>query len=246
MASRAPPTGDVAHNQARALTGNQTLWEATLWLSDWCSTHWATPARVFIIFHVDYCNRFLNGSLRLSMWSQTHRVCGTFSKSKSNHPTCLHKTQWLSKLLGEVSLIFNTAYLMWTLFTLQLHLIPLPSDHLLSVPQSRWHASSQHRVLAHTVFTLRIISSALTLLTSTLSSELSLWHFFKNAFPLVPGQGPFPLLHDFIKACFTPSEHYPLFSRVFICVLSIDRDKGPWLLSTAHCRCSINICWVKF
>ena len=42
VSSFVPPTGDLAHNEACALTGNRTSDPLVL---SWCSIHWATPAR---------------------------------------------------------------------------------------------------------------------------------------------------------------------------------------------------------
>ena len=44
----APHTGDLAHNQACALTGNQTHHPLD---TVWRSIHWVTPARTKLLFH---------------------------------------------------------------------------------------------------------------------------------------------------------------------------------------------------
>ena len=44
VASRAPPTGDLAHNPVRHVPW-LGIKPATLWFSGRCSIHWATPAR---------------------------------------------------------------------------------------------------------------------------------------------------------------------------------------------------------
>lgn len=88
-------------------------------------------------------------------------------------------------------------------------------------------------------------SISLTLLTPTLSSELSLHHFLKNAFPIVPRLGQFLLLHDPTELCSIPSEHYPLFQG--LCSLSSGKKdlltSVSVVPSTARCQCSINVGW---
>lgn len=67
-------------------------------------------------------------------------------------------------------------------------------------------------------------SISLTLLTPSLSSELSLHHFLKKAFPIVSRLGQFLLLHDPTELCSIPSEHYPLFQG--LCLFIIFREEG--------------------